>query len=30
MCGHPSSDTHSIFDVDIDFGFDQCDIAISV
>ena len=24
-CGHPSSDTHFIFVVDVGFGFDQCD-----
>ena len=25
MCGHPSSDTHFIFVVDVGFGFEQCD-----
>ena len=25
MCGHTLSDTHSIFVVDVGFGFEQCD-----
>ena len=25
MCGHPSSDTHVIFVVDVGLGFNQCD-----
>ena len=30
MCGHPSSDTHVIFVVDVRFGVDQCDGDIGV
>ena len=29
-CGHPSSDTHVSFVVDIGFAFDQCDDRIGI
>ena len=30
MCGHPSSDTHVIFGIDVCLGFEQCDDNIGM